>query len=94
MITDERKGELISLAAAVTQTMKTLGCRTPEETEFVVDTIVKAEGYANTVKTIEKKCMEVLKETLFGDEKGLSERVEQLEERVENLCEGERLRED
>ncbi len=66
MITDERKEELIGLAA-VTQTMKTLGCKTPEEIEFVVDTIVKAEGYANTVKTIEKKCMEVLKETLFKD---------------------------
>ena len=67
MITDERKGELISLASSVTQTIKTLGCKTPEEIEFVINTMVKAEGYTNTIKTIEKKCMEVLKDTLFKD---------------------------
>ena len=67
MMTKERKEELIGLAKSVTQTIKTLGVKTPEETKFVIDTMVKAEGYANTIETIEKKCMKVLKETLFKD---------------------------
>jgi len=94
MITDERKEELIGLAKSVTQTIRTMGAKTPEETEFVINTMVKAEGYTNTIEIFQKECMKVLRDTLFGDKKGLSERVEQLEERVENLCEGERLRED
>jgi len=67
MITAERKEELIGLAKSVTQTIKTMGAKAPEETEFVINTMVKAEGYANTIETIEKKCMEVLKDTLFKD---------------------------
>jgi len=94
MITVKRKELLIGLAKSVTQTIKTMSNGTPEETEFVINTMVKAEGYTNTIETVQKECMKVLRDTLFGDEKELSERVEQLEERVENLCEGERLRED
>ena len=67
MISKERKELLIGLARSVTQTIKTMGCKTPEEVEFVINTMVKAQGYANTIKTIEKKCMEVLKDTLFKD---------------------------
>ncbi|GAH52668.1 unnamed protein product [marine sediment metagenome] len=67
MITKERKEELIGLARSVTQTIKTMGAKNSEETEFVINTIVKAEGYADTIKTVTKKCMEVLKDTLFKD---------------------------
>jgi len=67
MISKERKEELIGLAKSVTQTIKTMGAKNSEETEFVINTMVKAEGYANTIETIEKKCMEVLKDTLFKD---------------------------
>lgn len=66
MINKERKSELIGLTAATTITIKRF-CKGDEELEFVIDTMAKAEGYASTIEVIRNKCMEVLKETLFGE---------------------------
>lgn len=66
MVTKERKEELIRLARSVGQTVKKF-TKTPEEAEFVINTMVKAEGYATTIGMVVKKCMKVLEDTLFKE---------------------------
>lgn len=67
MITKERKEVLVGLAKAVTQSIQTMGAETPEELEFVINTMAKAEAYGFTIGEIHEKCMKVLKDTLFKD---------------------------
>lgn len=81
MIAKERKELLVGLAKAVTQSIQTMGAKTPEELEFVINTMAKAEACGFTIGEIHEKCMKILQDTLFGDKKGLSERVALLEKR-------------